>query len=65
MAAPGYVPEAPENLLRLKGRPRMGGEEVEQLAAPDLAAEHRSPALICSVGMKKMLGDIETDCGNF
>ncbi|NIJ21070.1 hypothetical protein FHS95_002762 [Sphingomonas naasensis] len=41
------------------------GEEVEQLAATQLPAEHHRAALISATGMKNVLGDIQTDCGNF
>ena len=39
-------------------------KEVEQLAARESAAEHRSPSGISSVHVKNLLGDILPDSGS-
>jgi hypothetical protein len=39
-------------------------EEVEQLAARELSAKHRSPSAIRTVRMENVLCDIQPDRGN-
>src|SRR5262245_11572339 len=45
--------------------PRMGCEEIQKLSSTDPLAEYRSTPLIRSVNVKDVLGDIQTDYGNF
>jgi hypothetical protein len=42
----------------------LGREEIQQLSSADPLAEHCSTAPICSVRVKNMLGDIQTDYAN-
>jgi len=44
--------------------PWLGCEEIQQLSSADALAKYRSTPFIGSVGVKNMLGDIQTDCGN-
>lgn len=41
------------------------GKKVEQLGSRQLATENHRTALVSAVRMKNVLGDIQTDCGNF
>jgi hypothetical protein len=43
---------------------RPGCEEIQQISSPDPLTEYRSTLLICSVSVKNMLGDIQTDYDN-
>jgi hypothetical protein len=43
---------------------RLGHKEIQQLSSADPLAEHCSTAPICSVRVKNMLGDIQTDYAN-
>jgi hypothetical protein len=43
---------------------RLGREEIQQLSSADPLAEHCSTPPICSVRVKNMLGDIQTDYDN-
>jgi hypothetical protein len=43
---------------------RLGREEIQQLSSADPLAEHLSTSPICSVHVKNMLGDIQTDYAN-
>src|SRR6516164_3796711 len=43
---------------------RLGREEIQQLSPADPLAEYRATPPICSVSVKNMLGDIQTDCDN-
>jgi len=44
---------------------RMGCEEIQKLSSTDPLAKYRSTPLIRSVNVKDVLGDIQTDYGNF
>jgi hypothetical protein len=50
--------------LQRYGATRLGCEEIQQLSSADPLAEDPSPPSVRSVGVKNMLGDIQTDCGN-
>jgi hypothetical protein len=43
---------------------RLGHKEIQQLSSADRLAEHFSTSPICSVHVKYMLGDIQTDYAN-
>jgi hypothetical protein len=43
----------------------MGCEEIQQLSSTDPLAQYRSTALISSMNVKDVLGDIQTDYDNF
>jgi hypothetical protein len=43
---------------------RLRREEIQQLSSADPLAEYRSTPFICSVRVKNVLGDIQTDYGN-
>jgi hypothetical protein len=43
----------------------MDCEEIQKLSSTDPLAEYRSTPLICSMNMKDVLGDIQTDYDNF
>jgi hypothetical protein len=43
---------------------RLGREEIQQLSSADPLAEYGSTPLICSMHVKNMLGDIQTDYDN-
>jgi hypothetical protein len=48
--------------LQRYGAPGLTYEEIEQLATGQLPAEDHRTALIGAVGMKNVLGDIQTNC---
>ena len=50
--------------LQRDDAPRLRCKELQQLAARDFAAEHRSAAGVRAVRVRNMLGDIQLDSGN-
>jgi hypothetical protein len=50
--------------LQRDGTTRLGCKEIQQLSSADPLAEHCSTTPICSMRVKNMLGDIQTDYDN-
>jgi hypothetical protein len=56
--------DALHHCLQRNRATRLRREEIQQLSSADPLAEYRSTPLICSVRVKNVLGDIQTDYGN-